>query len=225
MAPEEGRERSVHYDHRLPESVVRKLRFLKHYERFGISYTDTDEYCKAHGFNLNAIRWYLKEDAEFRLSVEKIQGEWAARPGVLQRSAASALGQLRHPDLPRWKGLFLEFYRERTDCVLASEFVMHQWSYVQDEMRRDPVFGAKFKVIEDEKFQVIEDAELRKALEGKMTPASARLLLKARIAKNDAARSPAVYDRERLTREALNAFENHEAGSANDEPRPNVAPS
>jgi len=141
------------------------------WDRFGGDFTSITEFCSALGpandFNDKWVRQRRKFHPDFKNAMDAITAKREQGYAKKTESRAHFLAQQRWPRLDRWKGIWIERFRESFSRRDACEMVNRTWSKVEKELAADPAFAEAYEEINREFLAAIEDAQVRSAAQGK----------------------------------------------------------
>jgi hypothetical protein len=154
---------------------VRQRRVLELYREFGGGYDSLTAFCNALGpINGFTAKWVLlrrSKSKSFREALDKIAA--VRQTSDIVGSRAPDLAQQRWPHLIRWKGVWLERFRETKDRTQACELVNMTWDQVEAELDADEAFKEGYERVNRGFVVAVEDAQLRLAMSGKAGTAAA----------------------------------------------------
>lgn len=150
------------------------------WKEFGGNYPSIAEFGRslgpANGFSDAHIAKYRIADAKFKGSMDEITEERSRRRDLGTESKAPYLAQERWPNLERWKGIWIERYRETYKRLEACATVGKTLAEVERELDDDPLFMAGYDEVNREVVAAIEDAQVSLSAQGKGGAAAASIL-------------------------------------------------
>lgn len=141
------------------------------WRRFGAGYSNLREFAEAHGeaggFDYDMLN-RKRTRKEFKARMDAIAEKFNPTSAKATEAARFYdLAKARWPDLDRWKGIWLEKYRETCDRGEASDMVDKTISEVTEEIKQDAKFFEGWEKVQGEFLARAEDQRWRLALAGK----------------------------------------------------------
>jgi len=160
---------------RIPREAIKQRRCLDLWNEYGANFKDHVDFGNslgpAHGFSGKDISKWMSRYPEFKAQMLSIEENRVLKKE--NESRAHTLGQERWPMLKRWKGTWVERYRETSSRIEACKLVGKTWKEVKEELESDAEFKKAAETVDEEFLVTIEDNMVKVAKESKVSTTAA----------------------------------------------------